>query len=561
VALANASLKSREDRAAAAEHIRRLRDIRLPDLRFFNSAPCPRHAPELHILCRKCGVKLRRHQRIGAAWMYAGLPGLLGDTVGSGKSAQVAAVLAMCKESGELGLHNRAVIVCRAPATWDPWGNELARLVPGIKVYVADGDRAQRMAGYMGDWEVAVISDRTFAGAHGRKVSREGDVGLLERFGVGILFYDDIDPMRNNETEAAIAVNRLAKRCTRVHAVHATPLQKRLFELWCFLEPVGGAERLGSLDRLRSRYPTTQKTIIVTADPRDPHGRRRTRREVKTDTGVLTDPRLIREFREAIRPLVLRRTAADFDDVTLPRVQYHPVFLELSRRQRERYEELRGGVLRRLSENGAEVRRAEAAAAFTRGAQICSGLAAIDEGEGADDSVKLDWVIDKLTGDLDGEKAVVFINYRPNVAAMSARLRAEGVGHVLMWSAETNKRVRAARLEQFREDPGCRVLVGTQTIEASLNLQVARDLFAVDTLLNPARMTQLVGRVARQGSPFPAVRLHHLLALGTQEDAYLPMLQREAELADRVWDERASMFTAYTPRQVMRMVATGRLAA
>lgn len=530
-----------------------------PDLKWFNSEPCERHAPELNLLCSQCGIQLRKHQRVGASWMYFGIPGLLSDTVGSGKTAQVLAMLAMCKESGELGPHNRAVIICKAPAVADPWARELRRLVPDLAVFIADGDKAQRARGYMGNWEIAVVSDRTFSPAKGRQRGRDGDVAMLEQFPVGMLVYDDIDPMRNNATETAMAVNRLAARCTRVIGMHATPLQKRLTELWCFLEPVGGEARIGSLELVRSRYVAMSRKWITTTDRSDRRGRVPVRKPVYIESGITTSPARRRELRQAIAPIVLRRTAAQLTDVHLPQLQFDPIFLDLSARQRARYDELREGTLRRLTEAGERVTQAEAGAAFTRGSQICSGLAALDTGPGADDSVKLDWVMDALTGDLDGEKAVVFVYFKPNVAALSRRLAGEGIDHVLMWSGETDKRARARRLQRFREDPDCRVLVGTTTIEASLNLQVARHLIAVDTILNPARMEQLAGRIRRQGSPYPMVFLHQLFARGTQEDAYLPMLRREAEIADVVWDETSDIYTALTPRQLMQLVALGRL--
>jgi SNF2 family DNA or RNA helicase len=560
LALPDAALMSRAARQAAAERIRGLDDIQpFPELEWFNSEPCSNHQ-NLNILCRRCGIRLRRHQRIGASWMYLGLPGLLSDTMGSGKTAQVLAMLAMCKQSGELGLHNRAVIVCKAAAVHDPWGNELRRLLPGIHAYIADGDKDQRMRGYMGNWEIAVVSDRTFAGARGSRVRRDGDVALLEHFPVGILVYDDIDPMRNHLTETSAAINRMAAQCSRVVGLHATPMQKRLTELWCFLQPVGGRVALGSLERVQSRYVSMGSKTILTRDPTDKTGRRQIRRQVQVASGITSNPKRVAEFRAAIRPLVLRRTAADIDgDVAMPAVQYNPVFLDLNPRQRARYEELRRGTLRRLKETGEEVTQAEAAAAFTAGWQICSGLAALDEGPDADDSAKFDWTMDLLTGDLAGEKAVVFIYFKKNVAAFAQRLKAEGIGGVLMWSGETDKRERARRLERFREDPACRVLVGTTTIEASLNLQVSRNLIASDTILNPARMSQLVGRVARVGSPYPTVYVHHLLARQTQEDAYLPMLRREGEISDVVWGEKESLFTALTPRQIMRLVAFGTL--
>jgi SNF2 family DNA or RNA helicase len=554
---------SRDSRRAAAAYVRQLHDIEpWPELAWFNSKPCNYHAPVLNILCRRCGIRLRRHQRLGASWMYLGLPGLLSDTMGSGKTAQVLAMLAMCKERGELGPHNRAVIVCKSAALHNAWGTEMKRLVPRLAVYVADGTREQRQQGYMGNWEVVVVSDRTFAGAHGKKTSREGDVDMLSAFPVGTLIYDDIDPMRHHESETSIAINRMAEQCRRVVGLHATPLQKQLTELWCFLQPVGGRDALGSLARVRSRYVTQRKKWIYTNDPRDKTGRTKIKKPVIVDNGITSNPVLVAEFRAAIGPLVLRRTAKDLDgDVEMPDVQSVPVFLDLNPRQRVRYEELRTGVLRQLKPGGAQVTQADAGVAFMRARQITSGLAALDEGAGADDSAKLDWAMRALTGDLDGEKAVVFINFRPNVTAFSRRLREEGLGHVLMWGAESNARERARRMERFREDKDCRVLVGTTTIEASLNLQVARHIMAVDTIPNAQRMAQLVGRVARAGSAYSTVYFHHLLAVNTVDEGLLALLQREASMADVVWDEKAGIFSSLTPRQLMRLVATGRLAA
>jgi SNF2 family DNA or RNA helicase len=558
--LRDAAGLSTEARRRAAWSIRQQKDIDpWPELEWFNTAPCARHE-QLDILCRRCGIMPRAHQRIGAAWMYYGLPGLLGDTVGSGKTAQILLMLAMCKQNGELGPRNRAVIVTKAAAVHDPWANELKRLTPGLKVLIADGDRDSRVRGYLGDWEVAVVSDRTLAPAEGRKARREGDIELLMQLDIGILVYDDVDPMRNPESKTAIAVNRLASRCTRVHGAHATPLQKQLRDLWGMLEPAGGEAALGSLDWMLSKYEAAERRVIVTADPRDRRGRTAMSRVVQPNNGITSNPARLAEFRRKVAPLVLRRTASDFgDDVTLPQVQYTPVMVDLSPRQRTRYRELSDGVLRRLrADGGVEITRAQAGAAFTRARQVCSGLATLD-GVALDDSAKLDWAMREVTGDLAEEKVVCYVGFRPNVAALSARLTAAGVGHVLMWSQETDKRERQRRLEAFRYDPACRVLVGTTTIQTSLNLQVARYLIAVDTILNVQGMEQLFGRVRRVGSPYPTVYLLHLLAAGTLEEAFLSMLRREGVMSDAVWDEQANTFAQLTPRQMLRLIATGRL--
>jgi SNF2 family DNA or RNA helicase len=101
------------------------------------------------------------------------------------------------------------------------------------------------------------------------------------------------------------------------------------------------------------------------------------------------------------------------------------------------------------------------------------------------------------------------------------------------------------------------VLIGTTSIEMSLNLQVARHFIAVDTICNPARMAQLIGRIKRTGGAHQTVYFHQLLLRGTQEEHYPAMLEREQALADQVWDEQSEVFASATPLELMRMIAGG----
>jgi SNF2 family DNA or RNA helicase len=531
----------------------RVRTANVPhrEFRYFNSAPCDAHR-ELDPGCRRCGIRLRRHQRTGTAWMWVRMRGLLGDSVGLGKTGQVAAVLALAKETGELGLHNRAVVVCRAAAVRQ-WAAELRRLLPEVQVVTGDGTAAERLRTYLGGWEVCVVSDRTLspAGRPGQRGARDGDVERLREFPVGIVVYDDLDAMRNGSTRTAYAVKRLASTASRVYGVHGTPLQKRLKELYYFLEPVGGREVFGSAAAFTQRYVARSRRILWVRDKRDPTGRRRKKVVIWLDSGV--KEAYLPEFRRLVAPMVLRRTVADLDDMELPEVQPNTVWLDLLPAQAERMAELKAGTLRRLRESGEQVTQVEAGAAFTRARQINSGLAALDDGN--DVSVKLDWVMDMITGDLADQKVVVFVYFKPNIAALSARLDEQGTGHVLMWSTDSQAGVRDERIRRFWEDPACQVLVGSPTIEASLNLQVAGNLIAVDQLWNPQRMNQLLGRVQRQGSRHQMVLFHQLLIRDTVDEDFLPLMESEQGVADSVWGDTGEIYSRVSPRRLMQMVA------
>jgi SNF2 family DNA or RNA helicase len=516
-------------------------------------------SPHLCPLCDRCGVMLRRHQRTGSTWLFLAGKAMLADLVGLGKTPSVAGMLAYCKESGELSLQNRAVVIARSSAVGQ-WAAQLTRMIPSLLVISTTGSmsRQQRINAYLTPWEVAVISDRTLAPARGEKRSKEGDVTYLEHFPLGTVIFDDIDAMRTRRTRTSHVVRALAARAPRVIAVHGTPLQKKMTELYNFLEPLGGTAVLGSERQFRYRYVTTATDTYYR---RDATGQM-VECERVTDTGVKNE----QELQRLIAPLILRRRPEHVDDMTLPAIQPNVVWLDPSPAQARRYAELQDGVLRLIREQGETITRPQAAALWTHGWQICSGLATLDEGPG-DDSIKLDWIMEHVEppgaagpGGFAGDKAVVFVNFKPNVEALSRRLDAAGIRHVVMWGNETGAQERDRRLAAFRQDPACRMLIGTTTIEMSLNLQAARHLIAVDTIPNPARMTQLAGRVRRAGSPFTTVYFHQLLLRGTQEESILNQLYSEQATADTVWGERGDLFQDRSPLEMLRMIAARRAA-
>ncbi len=223
-----------EIREAAALKLRTLRDFTLPELQWFNSAPCGRHdtiddgAAQIPP-CRQCGVRLRKHQRVGVAWLWMRGRGLIADQVGTGKSAQAAGLLAALKQEGELSWANRAVVVCR-PAAMLQWQQELRRFLPSVDTVAVTGTLAQRIQRYVAPWEVLVTNNLILI----------RDLERLDPFPISLLVVDDIDPLRNHQTATSYSIKKLAQRAERVAVLTATPLQKRLPEIHSVCEPIGG---------------------------------------------------------------------------------------------------------------------------------------------------------------------------------------------------------------------------------------------------------------------------------------------------------------------------------
>jgi SNF2-related domain/Helicase conserved C-terminal domain len=568
-------------RQQAALAVKRSADVAgFPRLAYWNYDPCPAHAGNGGPVtgCRACGVQFRKHQKVGVTWLALAGRALLADSTGTGKTVQVAGLLAALKETGELGTGNRAVIVPRASAIGQ-WQAELRRMIPRIAVVAATEDRATRARRLLAPWEVCLIGPEMLAN------KKAGGVHDLLQFPIGTVVADDIDPLHDRTNRTSWAIRKLAERASRYYPASATPLQKRLLQLYDILEPAGGKDVFGSRAAYEHRYVETRKVWYtvpgrpgtcprcggtvryrrgfweneagqqrcVDGQPHASAGGRIPEQKYRTvETGVV-EARLP-EFQARLEPLVLRRTDADLDDVSMPEVVPVQVWLDPTKEQQRRYAELRKGVLRTLNEHGEAVTRPAADAAWMRGWQICSGLATLDENGHHDDSAKLDWVADKMSGDLAASKAVVFVNFKPNVAALAHRLAALGIGYEVIWGNDRRGAERERAKSRFWHDPGCRVLIGTTSIEQSLNLQVAQHLIAVDTIMNPQRMVQLIGRIKRDGSPFRTVWFHQLLLRGTQEDYIPDQLAREQGLADQVWGERSTIFARAQPVDLLNMI-------
>lgn len=502
--------------------------------------------------CRKCGILFRSHQRKGIAWMYMKKQGLLADSMGLGKTAELGGLIAMLIETGELSLARdrsdrfggmgRAIVVPRSAALYQ-WHAELLRMMPGLNVVVAEGTRAQRTQLYLQPWQVLLIGPEMIRRDH----------EMLERFDLSLLVTDDVDQLRNRDTDTSYVLDRLGGRGTekmgpgtdRYFIASGTPLQKKLPELHSILDRVGGEDILGDQEIFLRR-----------------HVRRETVREFNSKTGreekreVIVGYRNLNTLKRQIAPLVLRRLASDLNDVSLPTIQPNDVYLDLYPAQRKKYEELRKGVIQILKADGGgtQVKRVEALAKIHYGAAICAGLAALGEDDRPGTSVKMDWIMDALTGDLSGEKVVLFANLKHSVRAIQYRLREAKIGFVTVWGEERDKAARAAAQERFWSDPNCRVLIGTKAIEQSLNLQVARHLINMDIILNPSRMQQLAGRIRRDGSVYSQVYVHNLLTHNTQEARYMPLLEREQALADFIWDENNQLFNALDPNALLQLI-------
>lgn len=522
----------RRERALA---LKEASDVRLPRLKYWSYDACAAHAPTPKPDCefRACGGELFAHQRVGVMWLYLCKKGLLGDLPGLGKTGQTLFLTALLKERGELT--DRMVVICQTPSALQ-WFAEAQRWTPKLQTEViyAGMTKAARVERYVKNWDLLII------GWH--MVLK--DWQMLERFGVKNWAIDDVDPLLNHDTKAHQRIVNLTQDAERVVVMHGTSIQTKLQQLHAALLPAGGFETFGTLGQFEARYVRKEYSREITRS-----GRVFTRE-------ITTGYRHGEELKKKLSPLVLRRTYDDLTDLRMPTLMPpETVWLDLHQPQRERYTELQAGVIRLKRDEGETIKHAAALARVSYGQAICSGLPAIGDPDSKFGSVKLDWVMQQVTGPWEDRKVVCFIKNIGLVKAAQQRLTNAAIGFATVWGQDASAKSRDSEIGRFWTDPNCRVLLGTSSIERSLNLQVANILVNVDTLYNPSRMQQLAGRVRRAGSAHQHVWVFTLLTRDTQEERLMPVLERRQAVADYVWSDTNDLFQPLSPIELLSLIS------
>lgn len=154
---------------------------------------------------------------------------------------------------------------------------------------------------------------------------------------------------------------------------------------------------------------------------------------------------------------------------------------------------------------------------------------------------------------------VVYSKFRGSISALQDRLAREGIKSSTIWGVETDATVRQAEMDKFWQDPDTRVMIISVSGERSLNLQNASILVMWDMQLNPARVTQIAGRVRRVGSKHKRVFVFELLHNDSQEERYMAALSARQALYDHVFDVESEdgdslLIQKLDPEQILRLI-------
>jgi len=370
---------------------------------------------------------------------------------------------------------------------------------------------------------VATVAKRSFEFSHYDYVVASLDTAkrpdnraaILER-PFDLLAVDEAHKLKNVATQNWQFVNGLPKRFFLL--ITATPLQndlKELFNLITLLRP----GQLGTYRTFKRHF---------TEDKRRPKNAGELKR--------LLSEVMIRNRRSAAIQLPPRRVA---NLVLAPSAPERELYEGVTAFVREEYRRSKGMTnILPLMTLQREVCSSSFAAAVTL-YKMCAGtnlechqrlLELLNLAREIQENAKMDQVL-AIVG-ATGEKVLVFTEFLATQAYIRHRLAQAGVttlafdGHM---SGPKRDYVRCL----FRDQPGCRVLVSTESGGEGLNFQFCNIIINYDLPWNPMRLEQRIGRIHRLGQTRD-VYVHNLSTAGTIEAHLLILLQEKLAMFQAV---------------------------
>ncbi len=465
---------------------------RLAKLDVLNKPPVP----------SELGVTLRPYQIDGFHFLVYltvnRFGGILADDMGLGKTLQsIAWILWLrnqCKESS--APLSPCLIVC-PKSVLDVWAVEFAKAAPELRVHVVREKDTLNLDAVEKSADVLVLN----------YAQLRGSIESLQTINWLSAILDEGQQIKNPDSKVAKAARQLHAQNRLV--LTGTPLENRLLDLWSLLTfSMPGA--LGD----RAYF---QKHFDRRKDERA--GERLTLR---------------------LRPFIMRRTKGQVARELPPRSEEN-ILCEMTGLQEKLYREhLSEAQHMLLTSTGAEAlqkRRFAILQAITRLRQICCHPALVRPDAGADDSAKLNALLEHLDQLHDeGHKVLVFSQFVTMLNIIRDRLVAlERPFHYLTGAS----RNRAQIVEGFQTDERAAVfLLSLKAGGSGLNLTAASYVILYDPWWNPAVENQAIDRAHRIGQTQP-VMAYRLITKDTIEEKIRKLqMQKNLMSNDVLGDER-----------------------
>lgn len=514
----------------------------------------------------KESTRLRDYQTVGCLNLAMLKKMILGDDPGLGKTIQTLVAYGISKNFNP----DLRLLVFTTKSAKKQWGREIDKFLEGISYHVMENKYRPKAGGKLlygknarrAQYEETKDKDVLIMGYYPLQV--EPHI-LSESMGEGFMVvFDEVQAIKNHKSKAHAGAELLIESADRVYGLTATPIKNRLLEFYyIFKIVVPGLFPL--VTRWKEEFTEEEFKFVPQKKGKKP-------RLVKE----VVSYKNLDKFKEIIDPYFLRRSAEDAGK-DLPGIITKKVDFDMSPAQSKLYAEALAGIVyekrvrqtyfemtenieekeskgeevpikymeryERISEKYEEILAGDflknnksSALAFCQ--LIANGPKWLGDEESGTSS-KEEAFEDLVTGELYGQKVIVYTRFKSGIERLEKIIEKHGIKHVRVSGSESDSQ-REKAMEKFQdEDSGVEVIFITQAGSAAINLQRSGVMVFFDTPWSWGDLVQIIGRARRIGSEHSNVLVYHLVSNGTIDERVLYVLTQKKILTDEVLGKQA----------------------
>ncbi|MDR0611778.1 MAG: DEAD/DEAH box helicase, partial [Planctomycetaceae bacterium] len=433
-------------------------------------------------------VELLPYQLDGIAFVVGAGRAILADDMGLGKTIQGIGVAELLAR--EIGI-KKVLIVCPASVK-SQWKSEIAKFAPHHGVQLVLGGARERFDQYS--------NEVFFTICNYEQVIR--DLLPIEQTRWDLIILDEGQRIKNWEAKTTRAIKALTSPYALI--LSGTPMENRIDELYSVVQFVDDR-------RLLPAYRFFHRHRIV------------------EDSGRVAGYKNLDELREQLKPILLRRTKEsvqiDLPERTVEVVRITPTEEQLT---------LHAGHMQTVASIVGKKYLTEMDLLRLQKALLAARMSAdstflLDKKEPSYSSKleRLEELLEELLFEYD-RKIVLFSEWTTMLNLIEPIFERNKTKYVRLDGSVPQKK-RQLFVQEFTDDPDCRVFLTTNAGSVGLNLQAANTVINIDLPWNPAILEQRIGRAHRMGQQ-RHVQVFLLVTENTIEEQMLVTISAKRDL-------------------------------
>lgn len=421
---------------------------------------------------------------------------IIADEMGLGKTIQAIGTAELLLDKG---LVSSVLILCPTSLKYQ-WKREIERFT-GQKVHVIEGSHLKRREQYNREEPYKIVSYNAVS----------NDIRVLGSINTDMLIIDEVQRLKNWNTQISAAARRIVSDYAVI--LSGTPLENRLEELYSVMEFVDNF-CLAPYYIFRDRY-------IIT----DEKGATVGYRNLK-EIGIRLAPHLIRRKKSSVR-------------LQMPARLDKNLMVPMTKEQMAVHDECRMQVSRLLQKWErlhflSETDRNRLILLLSQMRMVCDSTYILDQKTRCD--TKIGEVINIISNVMDSgeEKIVIFSQWERMTRLIAKEMDDKGIGYEYLHGGVPSK-ARKDLVDNFTDNPDCRVFLSTDAGSTGLNLQAASIIINMDLPWNPAVLEQRIARIYRLGQQ-KNIQVINMVSANTFEEEMLGKLKFKSSLFEGVLD-------------------------